>query len=112
MGSRAILFKAFSILEWHYLADLSGFSVWPFIYTNWVRLLYKTFKAKVILNKCSEIFPLAWGMRNGCPLSPLFFALAMGHLLPPSGLHPMFQDFRGHLGKKQLRCMWTMYCYS
>lgn len=81
-GNRAILsldaVKAFDSLEWHYLWKvLAEFKFGP-NFVKWLRLLYDNPKARVRVNgECSEWFQLGRGTRQGCPLSPLLFALAL-----------------------------------
>lgn len=70
--------KAFDRVEWRYLffvLQKFGFSS-DFI--SWIRLLYACPVASVHTNGLqSAVFPLYRGTRQGCPLSPLLFALAV-----------------------------------
>lgn len=70
--------KAFDRLEWEYLfymMDKSGFGKQC---SSWIRLLYTTPLASVCTNGMySEFFAVSRGTRQGCPLSPLLFALAI-----------------------------------
>lgn len=70
--------KAFDRVEWRYLFRTlhrfgSGSS-----FINWVKLLYYNPRASVLTNgKKSLSFPLFRGTRQGYPLSPVIFALAL-----------------------------------
>lgn len=70
--------KAFDRVEWGYLfhtLDKFGFGK-KFI--TWVKLLYSSPQASVRTNNTqSEYFPLHRSTRQGCPLSPLLFAVAI-----------------------------------
>lgn len=70
--------KAFDRLEWDYLFyTLEKFNVGG-QFINWIRLLYTTPLASVCTNGSnSDAFPISRGSRQGCPLSPLLFALAL-----------------------------------
>jgi len=70
--------KAFDRVEWDFLfATLSKFGFGT-RFIAWIRLLYASPLASVHTNKFrSEYFPLNRSTRQGCPLSPLLFALAI-----------------------------------
>lgn len=82
MGSRAVMLldvvKAFDSLECEYIwRVLREFGFGP-SFISWVKILYNDPSAKVrVNNDYSDGFQLERGTRQGCPLSPLLFALAM-----------------------------------
>uniref|UniRef100_A0AAR2K9T0 Reverse transcriptase domain-containing protein n=1 Tax=Pygocentrus nattereri TaxID=42514 RepID=A0AAR2K9T0_PYGNA len=48
------------------------------MFISWVKLLYSAPRASVHTNNMqSSYFPLFRGTRQGCPLSPLLFSLAI-----------------------------------
>ena len=57
-------------------------------FVEWVKVLYKSPAARVN-GSVSDAFPLCRGTRQGCPLSPLLFALA---------LEPLAEVIRTHQG--------------
>ncbi len=70
--------KAFDRLEWDYLwSVLERLGFGP-KFLNTIRLLYKGPFASVTTGFCqSQPFPLQRGCRQGCPLSPILFALSL-----------------------------------
>lgn len=70
--------KAFDRVEWDYLFyTLNKFGFGP-KFISWIRLLYSSPLDRVKTNSCySPYFPLHRGTRQGCPLSPLLFALSI-----------------------------------
>lgn len=69
--------KAFDSVEWKYLwRCLERYGFGP-RFIRCVQLLYQNPTAKVVANGWpSPVFDLSRGMRQGCPLSPLLYALA------------------------------------
>uniref|UniRef100_A0A3P9JRC9 Reverse transcriptase domain-containing protein n=1 Tax=Oryzias latipes TaxID=8090 RepID=A0A3P9JRC9_ORYLA len=70
--------KAFDRVEWSYLFQTMDMFKLGANFVDWVKLLYSSPKEAVITNShCSNYFFLERGTRQGCPLSPLLFALAI-----------------------------------
>ncbi len=69
--------KAFDKVEWEYLFYLQMFGFGA-SFISWVKLLYKNPLASVHTNNISSAyFQINRGTRQGCPLSPLLFAVAI-----------------------------------
>ena len=70
--------KAFDRIEYNYLfATLGKFGFGP-TFCSWIKILYASPQASVRTNKTmSKYFPLFRGTRQGCPLSPQLFDLAI-----------------------------------
>ncbi len=70
--------KAFDPVEWPYMLSVLARFGFGSSFINWIKLLYKEPMASVVtnLNK-SGPFRLYRGTRQGDPLSPFIFALAL-----------------------------------
>lgn len=70
--------KAFDRVEWTFLFFVLQKFGFPPEFISWIRLLYTNPRASVHTNGLqSAPFPLFRGTRQGCPLSPLLFAIAI-----------------------------------
>lgn len=70
--------KAFDMVEWPYLFELLGRYGFGGTFIEWIRLLYKHPMAAVQTNGLvSDYFALGRGTRQGSPISPLLFCLAI-----------------------------------
>lgn len=68
--------KAFDRVEWSYLFETLRAYGFGINFLCWIQCLYSDPKAFVKVNGLkSPLFPIAHGTRQGCPLSPLLFAL-------------------------------------
>ena len=105
--------KAFDRVEWKYLFTcLRKFGYGPNL-ISWISLWYTSPRASVITNgKRSQYFQLPRGTRQGCPISPLLFALAieplsitLKSLALLSGIHREGEEHRVSLYADDLLCM-------
>ena len=70
--------KAFNHLEWHFPVNTFEAFNFPAEIINVIQIIYKYPKAKLYTNSTlSDETALERGTRQGCPLYPLLFALAI-----------------------------------
>lgn len=72
------LHKAFDSVAWPYIFEILG--RWGFG-PNFLRIIHSLYSLPsaqvLLLGRYSDTFPIGRGTRQGCPLSPLLFAMAI-----------------------------------
>ncbi|XP_012819057.2 uncharacterized protein LOC105947410 [Xenopus tropicalis] len=81
-GTRAVASldsaKAFDSIEWGYLWEVLSDFGFGQSFLKWIKLLHQRPTARVRVNGITSLpFSLERGTRQGCPLSPILFALAI-----------------------------------
>lgn len=97
--------KAFDRVEWKYLFHTLNKFGFGSKFITWIRLLYSSPQASVRTNNTqSNCFPLQRSTRQGCPLSPLLFALAIEPLAMALRSNPLIKGIvrYGHEHKVSL----------
>ena len=86
--------KAFDQIEWYYLFEaLNRFNLGD-KFLSLIKLIYKNPTAQILTNRTiSAQFGLQRGTRQGCPLSPLIFALAIEPLAQCIRLNPLIHGY-------------------
>lgn len=88
--------KAFDSVSWEYLLDLLGRRGFPNSWINWLAALLRTSSSHIMLNGCpGDNFRHLRGLRQGDPLSPYLFILAIDVL---NNIFDMATQL-GHLSK-------------
>jgi len=84
--------KAFDSVQWPWIIDSLNARGFPPSFVNIIRMLYNQPRACVIVNGFrAHPFIVGRGVRQGCPLSPLLFALILEPLLDAIRNHPNFK---------------------
>lgn len=86
--------KGFDQIEWQYLFEtLTRFNLGD-KFLSLIKLIFKNPTAQILTNKTiSSPFSLRRGTRQGCPLSPLIFALAIKPLAQNIRLDPQIHGY-------------------
>ena len=72
------IYKAFDNIEWSFIQKAFKFFNFPEYLTKWIGILYTNINSRIINNgHMSEGFNLTRGVRQGCPLSPCLFVIAV-----------------------------------
>ena len=83
--------KAYDSVDWKYLDDVMGKMSFPTLWRKWMRECVTTASSAVLVNGSpTEEFSLACGLRQGDPLSPFLFLLAV------EGFHIMMDSLITH----------------
>ena len=70
--------KAFDTIRWSYLYRCLKFFNFGEMFTKWVKVIYNNIQSTIINNgHTSEYFKLSRGIRQGCPISPYLFIIAV-----------------------------------
>lgn len=82
MGSRVVasldIENAFDTVEWPFLWETMHRMGFPLLFIKWLQVIYQSPTSSVRLSgELSAPFRLLRGTRQGCPLSPALFALAI-----------------------------------
>lgn len=95
--------KAFDSIEWPFLLKVLGKFNFDPNFLKWIKIIYQDPKANIVLNgRSSPLFSLSRGTRQGCPLSPLLFALALEPLTIRLRSDPILSGVKSISGEDRL----------
>ena len=70
--------KAFDTIEWKFIQNAIAFLNFDESIQRWISIFYSNIQSSVLNNGFStNYFALSRGVRQGCPLSPFLFVLAV-----------------------------------
>uniref|UniRef100_A0A8C5QS28 Reverse transcriptase domain-containing protein n=1 Tax=Leptobrachium leishanense TaxID=445787 RepID=A0A8C5QS28_9ANUR len=95
--------KAFDRMHWGFMRQTLEAFQFPALFIQSVMALYSTPSAKVLsMGFSSPTFPITNGTRQGCPLSPLIFVLALEPLASHIRLNTSISGLPTPAGKQKL----------
>lgn len=90
--------KAFDTIKWPFIWEVLRRMGFPLIFIKWIQIIYQNPTSAIKLGgSLSQSFSLSRGTRQGCPISPALFAIAM---------EPLAEALRTSLHVKGLRVGW------
>ena len=95
----------FDRVDWHFLLRiLETFNFGP-DFLRWIRLFYTNVESAVIINGwTSSFFQPSWGVRQGCPLSPLLYVITIEVLAVSICTSPGIAGVQLPNSMEQFRC--------